>query len=77
MARVDSLSAPERTEIMARAILDTGTIGCVRLPGELRWAHFEESLVNGVDIDDALVAQTELLARELGVRSIWRGSHAA
>lgn len=66
----------ERVELMARAILDTGPVGRVRLPGELRWAHFEESLVKGVDIEERVVAQTEDLAQALGIQSIWGGCHA-
>ncbi|HKT86339.1 MAG TPA: Ldh family oxidoreductase [Novosphingobium sp.] len=66
----------ERVERMASVILDTGPVGRVRLPGELRWAHFEESLAKGVEIDDAMAAQTEALAQDLGIQSIWRGCHA-
>lgn len=66
----------ERVELMACAILDTGPVGRVRLPGELRWAHFEESLVKGVEIDDAVAARIEVLAKDLGIDSIWRDCHA-
>ena len=62
----------ERVETLADALFQSGQSGAVRLPGEGRWQHFDDSEKNGIAIEPDILEPFEALAAKYEVRVPWR-----
>lgn len=62
-----------RMEMLAAMLTASGSEGAVRLPGDERWRQFEDSLANGVPLEDQTREQLEQLATRFGVETPWNG----
>ena len=61
----------ERLESLVTIIETSGKEGQVRLPGEIRWQHYDHNLVDGIPLEPKVRDQLETLARSLGVSVPW------
>jgi len=61
-----------RFETLAAMILASGPDGKVRLPGDSRWACYNDNIVNGIVLEPATRKAIEILARECELAVPWQ-----
>ncbi|GGB67845.1 Ldh family oxidoreductase [Henriciella pelagia] len=61
----------DRMEFLAETIAGPDEPGHARLPGEARWAHFDESALHGIALEQETLNALEDLAHEHGVDLPW------
>jgi LDH2 family malate/lactate/ureidoglycolate dehydrogenase len=59
------------------AVLASGDEGEVRIPGEGRWACFEDNVAHGVPFEADTLKALEALAAECGVKTPWGDKEGA
>lgn len=60
-----------RMDFLSMALSESGEDGFVRLPGDTRWRHYEESLSNGVLLEASTQRSLEQLAQACGIDLPW------
>lgn len=60
-----------RMDLLTQFASESGLDGTVRLPGDARWAVFEESLRDGIMVEDNTRLRLTELAENLGVEVPW------
>ena len=63
-----------RTDFLMQALSESGEDGSVRMPGDSRWAHYRDSLDNGIQLETSTLASLEQLASERNVELPWTGN---
>lgn len=61
----------DRLDALAGILSRSGHADSVRLPGETRWQHYEDSLEHGVTLDAELQQALETLAQKYQVQMPW------
>lgn len=62
----------ERLEEIERALAASAPDGRVRLPGMVRWQHYDDSLANGVHVDGKVREELAELARPHAIAAPWQ-----
>ena len=61
----------ERLEALFNMIRNSGnTTGKVRIPGETRWAQFQENMIKGIPLDAPTLTALEKLAKRYGIPAL-------
>jgi len=61
----------DRMAILTQFATESGDAGAVRLPGEARWATYEDSLKHGIALEPKTLTQLSALAEDLSIRVPW------